>query len=160
MKINTCLRTTFPNRQIVNLAQSYHQAAEVLIAARANAIPIVNLQCHAIELFLKSLHLEDITTDSGTGTGVLLFTPSSGQNVGHYLVKSFDKAFKEHRDSLLEGMPSLKVYLEDLEGVFRKSRYAYEGPSSLHLGKAEDVSKFLAEELPKLHGLASLDKQT
>ena len=49
------MKTTLPNVQILDLAHSYYSAAEVLADAGANAIPIINLRCHAIELFLKAL---------------------------------------------------------------------------------------------------------
>ncbi|MCJ8334992.1 MAG: hypothetical protein MJH10_12175 [Epibacterium sp.] len=148
--------TVFPNGQVLDLAKSYYAAAEFLTDADANAILIVNLRCQATELFLKSLYLTDTATD--VGNGVSLFKPSSGRNQGHGLKGSLDKALQEHRDILLSGMPNLHEELESLEGAFQKSRYLYENRDSLLLGKAEDVSKFLAEELPKLHRLVSSAK--
>ena len=59
------MKTTLPNVQILDLAHSYYSAAEVLADAGANAIPIINLRCHAIELFLKALHQKDTFTDTG-----------------------------------------------------------------------------------------------
>ena len=149
--------TALPNVQILDLANSYYQAAELLTDGGANAIPIVNLRCHAIELFLKSLHLTDTATD--VGNGVFLLTPNSGRNQGHGLKKSFDKALQQHRDILLLDMPDLQDELTHLEGVFRKSRYLYEGGNSLPLKKATSVSSFLAEKIPNLPCLAMLSEQ-
>lgn len=75
--------------QILDLAHSYYSATEVLADADANAIPIINLRCHAIELFLKALHQKDTFTD--TGTGVFVMRPGSGRNVSHDLNDSFKK---------------------------------------------------------------------
>ncbi len=144
--------TALPNLQILDLAYSYYEAAEVLANAGANAIPIVNLRCHAIELFLKSLHLTDVATD--IGDEVFLLRPRSGRNDGHGLVNSLNKALQEHRAELLSGMPDLTNELTYLEGVFQKSRYLYENGDSLPLSKASCVSSFLAERLNKLPRLA------
>ena len=141
-----------PNMQILDLAYSYHEAAEALADSKANAIPIVNLRCHAIELFLKSLHLKDIETD--VGTNVYLRRPKSGRDEGHGLVNSFNKSFNEHRAELLSDMPTLLEELTHLEGVFQKSRYVYENGDSLPLSKAANVSRFLASKLKTLPLLA------
>ena len=144
--------TALPNLQILDLAYSYYGAAEVLANAGANAIPIVNLRCHAIELFLKSLHLTDVAKD--IGDEVFLLTPNSGRNDGHGLAKSFDKALHEHRAELLSDMPDLTEELTHLEGVFQKSRYLYENGDSLPLSKVACVSHFLAERVNTLPRLA------
>lgn len=143
---------SLPNLQILNLARSYYDAAEVLANSGANAIPVVNLRCHAIELFLKALHLTDDATD--VGDGVFLLTPKSGRNDGHGLQNSFSKALQEHRDALLSGMPDLPAELAQLEGVFQKSRYLYENGDGLPLAKAACVSRFLAANISKLPRLA------
>jgi hypothetical protein len=97
--------TALPNLQVLDLAHSYYRAAEVLADADANAVPIVNLRCHAIKLFLKSLHLKDAAAD--IGDGVFLLQPVSGRGVNHDLTDFFGKALQEHCDELLSGMPSL-----------------------------------------------------
>ena len=140
--------TALPNVQVLDLANSYHDAAEVLSKTDANAIPIVNLRCHAIELFLKSLHLTDIATD--VGDGIFLLTPGSGQRQGHRLQHSFDKALQQHRDMMLSGMPDLREQLACLEGAFQKSRYLFENGGDLPLAKAASVSGFLAYKLARL----------
>lgn len=144
--------TAFPNRQVLDLALSFHDAAEVLHDADANAIPIINLRCHAIELFLKSLHLKDTATD--VGEGVSLLRPVTGRGISHSLTDSFGNALQEHRDELVLGMPSLSEDLASLEGVFQKSRYVYENGDRLPLSTAERVSRYLAEKLPELTRLA------
>jgi hypothetical protein len=144
--------TALPNLQVRDLASSYYSAAEVLDNAEANAIPIINLRCHAIELFLKSLHLKDTTED--IGNGVFLLRPISGRSVRHGLKDSFDKALQEHRDELLCGMPNLVADLIRLEGAFKRSRYIYEDDGSLPFSEAKSVSRYLAEKLPKLRLLA------
>ena len=149
--------TALPNVQILDLAYSYYEAAEVLDSSDANAIPIVNLRCHAIELFLKSLYLTDTATD--VGDDVFLLRPSSGRNDGHGLVKSFCKSLQQHRSELLSDMPDLPDELEHLERVFQKSRYQYENGDSLPLSKAACVSRFLAKKLATLPRLAvSIDR--
>jgi hypothetical protein len=140
--------TALPNLKVRDLAFSYYKAAEVLADTDANAIPIINLRCHAIELFLKSLHLKDTATD--IGDGVFLLQPVSGRSVRHYLRDSFDKALQEHRDELLSDMPTLPDDLVNLEGVFQRSRYLYENGGSLPLSEAKRVSQYLAEKLAKL----------
>ena len=140
--------TALPNLQVLDLAHSYYRAAEVLADADANAIPIINLRCHAIELFLKSLHLKDTATD--IGDGVFLLQPVSGRGVNHDLTDSFGKAVQKHRDELLSAMPSLPEDLEKLGGVFQKSRYLYENGGSLPLSIAERVCQFLAEKVAGL----------
>lgn len=144
--------TALPNLQILDLAKSYYEAAEKLDNSGASAIPIVNLRCHAIELFLKSLHLKDTTTD--VGDGVSVFRPSSGRNEGHGLENSFGRALQAHRDELLSDMPDLLDALRQLEGVFQKSRYLYESGDSLPLSNAACVSRFLAKKLTTLPRLA------
>lgn len=143
--------TALPNMQVLDLARSYHEAAEVLADANANAIPIINLRCHAIELFLKSLHLMDSATD--IGDGVFLLQPGSGRGVHHDLCDSFEKALQKHHDELLSDMTTLPRDLENLRGVFQKSRYLYENGDSLPFSTAERVSRYLAvklSELPRL----------
>ncbi len=144
--------SALPNMQVLDLARSYYDAAELLASAGANAIPIVNLRCHAIELFLKSLHLKDTATD--IGDKVFLLRPEPGYRVSHGLCSSFSKALPGHKDELLSGMPSLIDDLSELEGVFQKSRYLYEDGSSLPLSVAERVSRYLARRLPDLPLLA------
>lgn len=136
--------TALPNLQVLDLACSYYEAAEVLAGVDASTIPIINMRCHAIELFLKSLHLRDIAMD--IGNGVSLLRPISGRSVHHNLSGSFGKALQEHRDELTSGMPWLNDDLGNLEGVFQKSRYAYENGQSLPLPTAERVSRFLAKK--------------
>ena len=143
---------SLPNVQVLDLAYSYYDAAEVLANSGANAIPIINLRCHAIELFLKALHLTDNATD--IGDGVFLLAPNSGRGDGHGLGNSFSKGLKEHRDELLSDMPNLTVELGHLEGIFQKSRYLYENGDYLPLAKAACVSRFLAEKLSTLPRLA------
>ncbi|SEL39312.1 hypothetical protein [Pacificibacter marinus] len=150
--------TALPNVQILDLAYSYYEAAEVLANSGANAIPIVNLRCHAIELFLKSLYLTDTAKD--VGHGVFLLTPGSGRNDGHSLANSFGKALHEHRTELLSDMPDLPDELTHLEGVFQKSRYLYENGDSLPLSKAACVSRFLAKRLTTLPRLAICNDRT
>ena len=134
--------------QILDLAHSYYSAAEVLADAGANAIPIINLRCHAIELFLKALHQKDTFTD--TGTGVFVMRPGSGRNVSHDLNDSFLKALPAHRDELLREMSTLCDDLKKLYGVFAKSRYLYEAGGSLPHSKAKNVSQLLAEKTANL----------
>lgn len=141
-----------PNVQILDLAYSYYEAAEVLANSEAKAIPTVNLRCHAIELFLKSLHLTDTAND--IGDDVFLLRPRSGRNDGHGLVNSFDKSLQEHRAELLSDMPDLPNELAHLEGVFQRSRYLYENGDCLPLSRAACVSRFLAKKLATLPRLA------
>ena len=149
MKLN---RSVLPNVQILDLANSYYEAAKILTDAGANAIPVVNLRCHAIELFLKSLHLTDTATD--VGDGVFLLTPSSGRDAGHNLTTSFGKALQVHREALLSGMPDFLEELQLLEGIFQRSRYLYENQDGLPLSKATSVSTVLAENIKTLPRLA------
>lgn len=144
--------TALPNLQVLDLANSYYRAAEVLADAKANAIPIINLRCHAIELFLKALHLKDTATD--IGDGVFLLQPVSGRGVSHDLTDSLGKALQEHRGELISSMPSLPEDLKILGGVFQKSRYLYENGGNLPLSTAERVSRFLAEKVAGLPRLA------
>ena len=137
-----------PNLQVRDLALSYYKAAEVLADADANAIPIINLRCHAIELFLKSLHLKDSATD--IGDGVFLLRPDSGRSSSQDLKGSFEKALQGHRDELLSNIPTLLDDLENLKGVFQRSRYLYENGHSLPFLEATRVSQYLAEKLPLL----------
>lgn len=145
-----------PNPQVLDLAFSYHDAAETLAATAANAIPIINLRCHAIELFLKSLHLEDTAT--ALEDGVYLSRPKSGRGVRHDLKDSLAMAQEPHRQELLSGMISLDDDLDSLEGIFQKSRYLYEDGSSLPLSTAERTCRYLAETVPHLPHLARVAK--
>lgn len=137
-----------PNPQVLDLADSYYVASEILATSDGNAIPIVNLRCHAIELFLKSLHLRD--TAINARNGALLLRPESGRDVQHNLRESFDKALPEHQNELLSDMNSLKDDLEALKAVFRKSRYIYESGDYLPICMSARVSRYLAEKVPKL----------
>lgn len=143
---------SLPNTQVFNLALTYHEAAQVLDDAEANPIPIINLRCHAVELFLKSLHLKDAVSDAGGG--VSLLTPSSGKRVNHDLSSSFDRALDQHHAALLSDRPTLRDDLVILEGVFQRSRYLYENGSSLPISTAEQVSQYLAGKMFTLPRLA------
>ena len=143
---------SLPNTQVLNLALTYHEAAQVLDDARANPIPVINLRCHAIELFLKSLHLRDVASD--IGEGVFLLTPSSGKAVNHDLNHSFDKALERHRAELLSDRLTLRDDLAILGGVFQRSRYLYENGGSLPISTAKQVSQYLADRLAVLPRLA------
>ena len=140
--------TTLPNLQVLNLASSFFEASELLNDASANAIPIINLRCHAIELFLKSLHLKDSVRFDEFGRKFLV--PQSGYQSGHDLVASFGHAQEMHRQHLLAGRRSLMDDLGQLNGVFKSSRYIYENGEGLPLGTAEAVSRYLAAVLPEL----------
>jgi hypothetical protein len=140
--------TALPNLQVLNLAESFYSAAEILKDNRSNAIPIINLRCHAIELYLKALHLKDTATDFGDG--VALLRPNSGRGAGHQLGNSFTNALPEHQKELLSGMPRLNEELALLEGIFRRSRYIYENGDSLPFSTAEHVARYLACRIPQL----------
>lgn len=109
--------TALPNLQVLDLACSYYKAAEVLDDANANAIPIINLRCHAIELFLKSLHLKDDASD--IGGGVFLLRLRSGRRVNNDLRDSLGKALQEHRDELLSDMPTLSKAAQEHSPISR-----------------------------------------
>ena len=140
--------TAFPNQQILDLADSFFDASEILARSRANAIPILNLRCHSIELFLKSLHVNNISTD--IGWGVSLIRPASGHDIRHGLRSSFERALKEHQDELLCDMPLLLDELGHLEGAFQKSRYLYEAGDSVPVSTAERVSRYLSIKISAL----------
>ena len=145
--------SVLPNGQVQGLARSYYEAAEVLVNADANAIPIINLHCHSIELFLKSLHLTDVATDVGDGIAVL--HPKNGRGVSHSLKNSFLQAIPEHSELLAIGMPSLEHDLVSLEGVFQESRYLYESGRSLPLSTAKRVSQYLSKKFQSFLALPS-----
>lgn len=140
--------TALPNLQVLDLAESFYNAAEVLKNNGSNAIPIINLRCHAIELYLKALHLKDTETD--LGDGLALLRPTSGRCAGHLLGNSFANALQEHQKELLFGMPRLNEELTLLEGIFRRSRYIYENGDSLPFSTAEHVARYLASRIPQL----------
>ena len=139
--------STIPNPQVLDLAKSYNDAAKILANAKANSIPIINLQCHAIELFLKSLHLKDESIPDGN---VFILRPRSGHDSNHDLINSFKKAQDSHRKELECGMPELCDNLKMLEGIFQQSRYLYEKGGSLPLSVAARVSQYLEDKVPNL----------
>ena len=144
--------TALPNLQVLDLAESFYNAAEVLKNNESNAIPIINLRCHAIELYLKALHLKDTATD--LGDVLALLRPTSGRCAGHQLGNSFANALQEHQKELLFGMPRLNEELALLEGIFRRSRYIYENCDSLPFSTAEHVARYLASRIPQLTPIA------
>ena len=144
--------SVFPNPQVLDPAKSFYDAAEILDQADCNALPIINLRCHAIELFLKSLYLGVESIDQGDGIGILRTV--SGRKQGHVLLWSFQQAIEAHQAKILEGYPDLQEALEDLDGVFKESRYIYEKGKSLPLETARRVAQHLAVIVPKLEPLA------
>lgn len=151
--------TVLPNLQVLDLAESFYSAAEVLENNGSNAIPIINLRCHAIELYLKALHLKDTATD--LSNGVALLRPTSGRCAGHQLGNSLTNALPEHQKELLYGMPRLNEELALLEGTFGRSRYIYENGDSLPFSTAEHVVRYLACRIPQLTPIpVSIDQIT
>lgn len=144
--------SVFPNPQVLDSAKSFYDAAEILDRAGGNALPIINLRCHAIELFLKSLHLGYESIDQGDG--IALLRTVSGRKQGHGLCGSFEQALAAHQSEILKGYPDLEDSLVALDGVFQESRYIYETGNSLPLGTARRVVQHLAVIVPKLERLA------
>jgi len=144
--------SVFPNPQVLDLAQSFYDAAEILDRADGNALPIINLRCHAIELFIKSLHLKDTAIDQGDG--IYLLRTSSGRQQGHGLWGSFEQALEAHRVEILKAYPDFHDSLTSLDGVFQESRYIYETGKPLPLGTACRVARHLAMIVPQLQRLA------
>lgn len=144
--------SVFPNLQVLDSAQSFYEAAEILDRENANALPIINLRCHAIELFLKSLYLTDRATD--VGDGVMLLQPNSGRGGGHDLRGLFGKALQAHQEDILRDFDDFDASLSALDGVFSQSRYIYETGNSLPFGTARRVVKHLAVTVPSLERLS------
>ena len=106
--------TALPNLQVLDLACSYYKAAEVLDDANANAIPIINLRCHAIELFLKSLHLKDDASD--IGGGVFLLRLRSGRRVNNDLRDSLGN---DCRSTAMNSSPTCLRYPRQRKNIHR-----------------------------------------
>lgn len=136
----------FPNTQVLDLAQSYNDASNILDENGGNALPILNLRMHAIELFLKSLVVKAQSIDQGDG--VFLVRVERWGN--HVLLNILKEADQCHRTQLLTGLKTLERDLDDLQGLFQDSRYIYETGKNLNIGLARRVVDYLAKEVPKL----------
>lgn len=135
-----------PNEQILALAQSYDDAANILDGSGVNALPILSLRMHAIELFLKSLVAKTLSADQGN----FGFLARIKRRENYTLSSTFEKVDYRHKTRLLGARETLSCDLKDLERLFQDSRYAYGIGKNLNIGLCQRVVGYLAKETPNL----------
>jgi hypothetical protein len=150
-------RQEIPDRQIVDAADQYAAACELLAPLSGVLRPQINAAAVSIELYLKSLNAERIyTTDKDMhemdkDMPEISKVSSYPAKAGHPLHVQFAEISKEIRDQLIAAYNAklrlklkddLETALEKIEGAFLVSRYSFEPDA--------DVSKY---SLPHLMGL-------
>lgn len=138
------------SRMIASAAKSYHAAAKALQEADATGMtindlgqevplvltfPALHVELIAIELFLKSLWIEDDfelplghphAENVSVAISVRVPNPAKGREVSHKLHNSFKRIPDEIRQELVESWSTLENDLKEMHGFFELSRYPYE----------------------------------
>ena len=130
-------RRQIPDQQIVDAADQYQKASELLNEEPAFSgilLPLVNTAAVSIELYLKSLNAERIYTPDKQNPEVSLVS-SYPEKAGHSLSDLFDGIDQKLRDQMTaaydarlrpELKKDLKTTLKKMEGAFSVSRYSFE----------------------------------
>lgn len=127
--------TTLPNQHIFSCAIQYDDAANhldaILCLTGAHIeLPMINARAIAIELFLKSLWVQNEHIPTGSSPEKLTHlsspTKETGKGPGHNLQKNFNKLSDPWKTLLLSKKPALREDLSNLTRLFAARRYVYE----------------------------------
>jgi hypothetical protein len=155
-------RREIPDGQIFDAANQYENACRLLSQPPSGVLlPFMNAAAISIELYLKCLRAERISTADSDMPDISIVS-ARAEKTGHRLESLFDVISDDIRVKLTaefdkELRPKLNkdfvAALKDIEGAFEKSRYPFERAadiSSYRPSDLYDVAKFLRSFIESL----------